>query len=103
MPTLGERMRYEICSICNWEDDGQDSDDAEDIRGGPNGNYSLSEARSNFEKHFTMFRPEDRRSSEKDAAKERMKKDLYQAYASAMKSNRQHDWKTALKLERTNE
>ncbi len=37
-----------ICSICFWEDDGQDDIDADEIRGGPNGSLSLSVARANF-------------------------------------------------------
>ncbi|WP_081768446.1 CPCC family cysteine-rich protein [Hymenobacter swuensis] len=44
-PTLGERAGYEICSICEWEDDGQDDEAADEIWGGPNGNYSLTQWR----------------------------------------------------------
>ncbi len=100
MPTLGERMGYEICSICFWEDDGQDSDDAEDIRGGPNSNYSLSEARTNFEKYFTMYRPDDRQAFDRESRKMDMKTDLYRAYTKAMKSNSEGDWQAALEVER---
>ena len=39
-PTLSERGRYEICGLCFWEDDGQDDDDADTCRGGPNGGHS---------------------------------------------------------------
>ncbi|GAA0436046.1 CPCC family cysteine-rich protein [Streptomyces luteireticuli] len=46
--TLDERGAYEICSVCFWEDDGQDDQDADQIRGGPNGWLSLAEARRNF-------------------------------------------------------
>lgn len=46
--TLGERGGFEICDVCFWEDDGQDSHDADDVRGGPNGPLSLTEARANF-------------------------------------------------------
>jgi len=46
--TLLERGGYEICPVCNWEDDGQDSHDADDIRGGPNGDLSLTQARDNY-------------------------------------------------------
>lgn len=38
----------EICDICFWEDDGQDDQDADEVRGGPNGSLSLTEARRNF-------------------------------------------------------
>ena len=46
--TLSERGGYDICNVCFWEDDGKDNEDADVIRGGPNGKLSLSEARRNF-------------------------------------------------------
>ena len=58
-PTLEERMCYEICGLCDWEDDGQDDQDADRINGGPNGDYSLTEARMNFRTHLTMYRAGD--------------------------------------------
>ncbi len=45
--TLDERGGYDICPVCFWEDDGQDDADADVVRGGPNGNLSLTMARSN--------------------------------------------------------
>lgn len=45
--TLTERGQYEICPVCFWEDDGQDNDDADRWRGGPN-RVSLREGRVNF-------------------------------------------------------
>ncbi|MEK4525284.1 CPCC family cysteine-rich protein [Paenibacillus sp. FSL H8-0104] len=47
---------FEICSMCNWEDDGQDDSHAEERWGGPNGDYTLSEARANFKRHLHMYR-----------------------------------------------
>ncbi len=44
-PTLLERAGYEICEICNWEDDGQDDKNADEILGGPNKNLSLTTSR----------------------------------------------------------
>jgi hypothetical protein len=41
---------FQICPVCFWEDDGQDDHDAEAIRGGPNYELSLSQARRNFAK-----------------------------------------------------
>jgi hypothetical protein len=32
-PTLSEPVAYEICELCNWEDDGQGDADAEEVRG----------------------------------------------------------------------
>ena len=46
--TLGERGSYEICSVCYWEDDGQDDADADVVRGGPNRGLSLTEGRANY-------------------------------------------------------
>jgi hypothetical protein len=59
--TLGERGNFEICSVCFWEDDGQDDHDADRVRGGPNGRLSLTEARRNFhamgacDERYTQF------------------------------------------------
>jgi hypothetical protein len=57
--TLTERGVYEICAVCNWEDDGQDDYDADVVRGGPNYTYhlgkshplSLTEGRENYKNH----------------------------------------------------
>ena len=49
-PTLSERGGYDICILCNWEDDGQDDKDADAVLGGPNGDLSLTQARDNFQK-----------------------------------------------------
>ena len=46
--TLDGRGEYDICTVCWWEDDGQDNDDANVVRGGPNSNLSLTRARINF-------------------------------------------------------
>ncbi len=44
-PTLKERGTYEICPLCNWEDDYQDNEQADEVRGGPNYKLSLTESR----------------------------------------------------------
>ncbi|MBA3834006.1 MAG: hypothetical protein H0X34_19375 [Chthoniobacterales bacterium] len=46
--TLRGRGGFEICPVCFWEDDGQDDHDADDVRGGPNKELSLSQARRNY-------------------------------------------------------
>jgi hypothetical protein len=46
--TLHGRGGYEICKVCFWEDDGQDDHDLDEVRGGPNGSLSLTQARLNF-------------------------------------------------------
>jgi hypothetical protein len=47
-PTLPMRGGFEVCPVCLWEDDGQDSHDADRVRGGPNEAFSLIQARENF-------------------------------------------------------
>jgi hypothetical protein len=37
------------CPVCFWTNDGQDDGDPDVVRGGPNGDLSLSHARLNFE------------------------------------------------------
>jgi hypothetical protein len=46
--TLSKRAASEICGVCFWEDDGQDASDADAIRGGANGDLSLTMARENY-------------------------------------------------------
>lgn len=58
-PMLSERGGYEICSLCGWEDDGQDDPHADEVWGGPNADYSLTEARDNFRRYLIMHRPAD--------------------------------------------
>ena len=52
--TLHSRGGFEVCPVCFWEDDGQDDDDADKVRGGPNSTLSLSDARSNFKVYGAM-------------------------------------------------
>ena len=97
--TLGERQNYEICPICSWEDDGQDSDDADVIRGGPNGNYCLEEAQNNFTNYQTMYRPSDKMFTRENKTRAlRMK--LYNAFCQAMSSHLEQDWENALAIEK---
>jgi len=58
-PTLGGRGECEICVLCSWEDDGQDAADADEVRGGPNKGYSLTEAQQNFETYLVKYPPAD--------------------------------------------
>jgi hypothetical protein len=56
-PTLSERGGYEICELCNWEDDGQDDPHASEMWGGPNKAYTLADARVNFKRYLIMYDP----------------------------------------------
>jgi hypothetical protein len=48
-PTLDEPASHEICRVCDWQDDGQGDDDADDV-GGPNSGQSLTYARDQFKR-----------------------------------------------------
>ena len=48
-PALCVRGGYEMCDECGWEDDGQDDHDSAVVRGGPNGRFSLDEARTQYQ------------------------------------------------------
>lgn len=60
-PTLERRAGFDICPLCSWEDDGQDDDAADAVWGGPNSDYSLTEARRNFIDYRAKYRPGDDR------------------------------------------
>lgn len=62
--TLTEEGGYDTCDLCWWEDDGQGDYDAHIVVGGPNSDYSLLEARNNFENYLVMWRPSDSRFRE---------------------------------------
>ncbi len=55
LPTLESQGNFDICPVCWWEDDGQGDDQADLVNGGPNGEYSLTEARANFRDHGDMY------------------------------------------------
>ncbi len=58
-PTLFQRAGFEVCELCDWEDDGQDDPHADEVLGGPNGAYSLAAARLNFKSHYIMYDPHE--------------------------------------------
>jgi hypothetical protein len=86
-PTINGRAALDICSLCGWEDDGQD--DAERtvpgaprpdaVAGGPNLDYSLREARENFAQYVTMYRPTDR-DFERERAQTNVKRRIAAAF-----------------------
>jgi len=79
-PTLSEQGAYEICSLCTWEDDGQDDPHADEVWGGPNKDYSLSEARVNFQKHLIMHREEEKHHFQQNSRKLDLKRQLIKLY-----------------------
>ncbi|WP_075617968.1 CPCC family cysteine-rich protein [Paenisporosarcina indica] len=64
-PTLEKRDNDDICKICKWQDDGQDDPHADEVFGGPNYDYSLTEARKNFKNNGIMFRESDNKNLRK--------------------------------------
>jgi hypothetical protein len=46
--TLRQRGGLEPCPVCSWADAGQDEFDADKVRGGPDGELSLRQARGNY-------------------------------------------------------
>ncbi|WP_433348355.1 CPCC family cysteine-rich protein [Micromonospora sp. CA-111912] len=47
-PCCASKTGGGTCPVCFWTDDGQGDADADVVRGGPNGDLSLSLARLNF-------------------------------------------------------
>ncbi|WP_245871392.1 CPCC family cysteine-rich protein [Asanoa hainanensis] len=66
-PTLDGRGHFEICFACGWEDDGQDDEDAETVRGGPNGSRSLTDARRAYAERPVSLADARRAYSERQA------------------------------------
>jgi Cysteine-rich CPCC len=100
MPTLQARAAYDACEVCDWEDDGQDSDDADVVRGGPNGDYSLREARENFKQHVTMYRPADSQAFAYELMDRRSKEQLVRNFTIAILCGSDEHWQKALGVER---
>jgi len=99
-PTLLDRYSYEICELCDWEDDGQDDDDADKVLGGPNGRYSLTEARKNFARHLRMYDPRDFRGNEfaeDSPAQVRAKREMMAAFDDMTKKTDQPDTGTLVR------
>jgi len=87
-PTLHERGGYEICPLCNWEDDGQDDPDAYEVWGGPNGAYSLAEARENFQNNMVMYGSTDPRIDRSDSLVEKnAKRSMIEAFDQMLDEN----------------
>jgi hypothetical protein len=63
--TLASRRRFDICTLCWWEDDGQDDPHADEVWGGPNGDYSLTEGRNNVAEYGIKYRPTDQRFAQR--------------------------------------
>src|SRR5438477_7521638 len=83
-PTLSERGGYDICKLCDWEDDGQDDPHAEEVWGGPNGRYSLAQARANFRRYLIMYDPTKPSTriggASNTAAEQEAKKNMIEAF-----------------------
>lgn len=92
------RGDYEICLLCDWEDDNQNDLQAKEVWGGSNEDYSLEEARTNFEKSLIMYRG----INEIDSLSTKVKKmKLLKAYGELEASNNMTEkWLGILLLEK---
>lgn len=97
-PTFERKGYDEICMLCDWQDDS--IDDAKKVWGGPNGDYSLEEARNNFQAFFIMYRENEINEAEWELLER--KKELIKAYESLLKKNdesAEEKWKRVVELE----
>ncbi|MBF7074603.1 hypothetical protein ISG33_14450 [Glaciecola sp. MH2013] len=102
-PTLEARGNYDICELCDWEDDGQDDEDSSKVLGGPNGGYSLDEARKNFNKYRIMYSPDNNTTITGGDSEERVKLkiELASVFDRMISENNTSElWKQALKIEK---
>jgi hypothetical protein len=101
-PTLTSRNNFDICFLCNWEDDGQDDHNDDLVLGGPNQSYSLSEARQNFKQYLTSYRPTDKYHFERTTIKkttsgivlldlQKIKRNIVDKYISVMGQENNHN------------
>ena len=103
-PTLLSRARYDICRLCDWEDDGQDDANSADFQCGPNGGYSLDQARVNFKSHLTMYAKGKNSSISGEDSTDRIKLkqqliDIFEQLLSAVGNEKAALWQQALKTE----
>ena len=87
----------DICELCKWQDDGQDDPYADEVWGGPNYQYSLTQARENFKRYWTKRNPDDphNRGRGNSPAELEAKKNLvgvFQAIANADESEQSRLW-----------
>jgi hypothetical protein len=100
-PTLTELANYEICELCNWEDDGQSEAEANEVWGGPNANYSLAEARKNFLQYRVMYTPgRDQRIAKGDSKLEYETKGLLIEAFKKLRSSQQYMPEVEAEIER---
>ncbi|HEX6904148.1 MAG TPA: CPCC family cysteine-rich protein [Thermoanaerobaculia bacterium] len=104
-PTLKLRGLDGICFLCRWEDDGQDDQDAEAVRIGPNRQYSLARARINFDQFLVKYDPgDDRRITGPDTPGEIAEKkrilDAFEAMIAGASPDHEPYWKVVLTGER---
>lgn len=86
-PTIKTRGAQEICGLCQWQDDGQDDPFADQMWGGPNGDYPLSEARENFASQLTMYRKSDPRYEDQSMdIRTGLKRQIMMQYEAAMRN-----------------
>ncbi|MGK7377628.1 CPCC family cysteine-rich protein [Planococcus sp. 1R117A] len=96
-PTLQTRGDFEICLLCDWEDENHDELSTAEVFGGPNGDYSLEEARNNFQKNFTMYREKNDFDAITAGKKKLIK--AYEEWEKDKQANKKEKWNEIRKLE----
>jgi hypothetical protein len=95
----------EICDLCSWEGFEHDDHNAEEIIPGPNGNYSLTEGRFNFERYLTHYRPEDESHFRESEREKQLKQKMISAFETMMDEpsveELNHLWQTITECEQS--
>ncbi|WKG29213.1 CPCC family cysteine-rich protein [Priestia aryabhattai] len=91
--TLENKGEFEICILCDWEDDGQDDPYADEIFGGPNGEYSLTQGRKNFQSHGFMYDTMEKNPSVKEKHIRKLLMSAFEKLSPDQSSNNEEIWR----------
>jgi len=78
-PTLLERNAFGLCPLCDWEDEPGPSENP-DSPSPSNHGYTLTEARENFKRFLTMYRPDDKPRFALDLLDRELKKEMVEHF-----------------------
>ncbi|GIV58487.1 MAG: hypothetical protein KatS3mg042_1400 [Rhodothermaceae bacterium] len=92
-PTV-EGWNFDYCTICHWEQDPIQNlykGNPDEPNGGPNGPYSLTDARLNFERYGCMFSQDDHEVFERAQREAADRQRLLAAYEALRTARRTED------------